>query len=120
MRRKFVKYMAGGMGAIGLVIVFASGHYFIGGNSAGLFGLLFGGIWAAVGLSRYFRINKFENRSFEWYRRKHPELCGSNGRVSCKNCNGKQIRARGLMQHSYTREHFCGVCGTTLYYTPEG
>ncbi len=120
MRRKFTKYMAGGFGIVGLLIVLVSGKLLVDGNSAGLFGLLFGGIWAVVGLGRYFRINKFENRNFDWYRRTYPDLCGRNGRVSCRSCNGKQIRARGLMRHSYTREHFCGVCGTTLYYTPEG
>ncbi|WP_180187938.1 hypothetical protein [Achromobacter insuavis] len=112
--------MAGIFGGAGLLIFLVSIHYLVNGLIGALFGLLFGAVWMIAGFGQYFRINRFERRNFDWYRHKHPQSYGANGRVSCAKCNGKHIRVRGLMQRSYTREHFCGTCGTTLYYTPEG
>jgi len=68
----------------------------------------------------YQRLRRFEAQSFAWYKTTYADRCAPNGRVSCKDCGSHQIRVRGLMQHTYTREHFCGRCGTTLYYSPEG
>jgi hypothetical protein len=120
MRRKLVKYMGAGFGAVGVLILIGSLWSLISGEAGGAFGILFGGIWTFAGLYSYARIRKFEERNFEWFRRTHPNSCGDNGRISCPSCNAHKIQVRGLMQHSYTREHFCGACGTTLYYTPEG
>lgn len=64
------------------------------------------------------RISKFQTQTYEWYRAQNPSHAHGGG-VSCKKCGGTRIHARGLMQHTYTREHFCTQCGTTLYYSPE-
>jgi len=71
-----------------------------------------------VGIYMWRRAHRFQTKNFVWYRAQFPHLVSHNS-VRCKECNGSHIRVRGLMQHSYTREHFCAHCGTTLYYSPE-
>lgn len=39
--------------------------------------------------------------------------------VKCPSCGAHGLRVRGLMQQTYTREHFCGQCGKTLYDSAE-
>lgn len=121
MRRKIGKWLGMLFGLIGLPLFLSSAQsFFIRDDSSALFLLLFGGVLTLAGFSQYFRFNKWEKKNFAWYKRKHPDFCDTNGRVACASCNGRHIRVRGLMQHSYTREHFCAACGTTLYYSPEG
>jgi hypothetical protein len=56
--------------------------------------------------------------NFEWFKAAHPaQVRGSS--VFCPGCGGNRIHARGLMQRTYMREHFCTTCGKTLYYSPE-
>ena len=65
------------------------------------------------------RRKELRERNFFWYSALHPE-CTSGKRVLCNVCKSDSVRIRGLMQGTYTREHFCGRCGETLYYSPEG
>lgn len=120
MQRTLVKYMNAGFGGAGLVISVAAGVCLFQGDVGGLAWLLFGGLWTIAGLGSYSRIRKFEQQDFSWFRQRHPNSCDGNGQLSCPSCQGNRIRVRGLMRHSYTREHFCEVCGRTLYYSPEG
>lgn len=50
------------------------------------------------------RVSTFESQNYDWYRRRYPSLVSAN-RVLCFNCKGSQVRVRGLMNHTYTREH---------------
>ncbi len=68
--------------------------------------------------SRLHRISRMAKQNFDWYRRTHPELVTNNG-VKCHSCGGNRIHARGLMQRTFLREHFCTQCGTALYYSRE-
>lgn len=120
MRRKFLKLIGFVFGFAGLVLLLGAAFLMSRGDTTGsLFWLLFGGVLSLAGFRQYFRLNRFEKRNFEWYKRTYPESC-ERRRVACTSCEGTHIRVRGLMQHSYTREHFCGTCGKTLYYSPEG
>ncbi len=74
------------------------------------------GVWSGWYGWRQVRI--YETQNYDWYRGHFPELVSAN-RVLCYRCKGAQIRVRGLMNHTYTREHVCGHCGTRLYYSPE-
>lgn len=81
-----------------------------------------GAVFAVVGpatiFSRLRTISKYQNQNYAWYKKQHPD-CIKGNRVYCCSCQSDQISVRGLMQQSYTREHFCRQCGTTLYYSPE-
>ncbi len=57
-------------------------------------------------------------QNYAWYRGEHPELVTQGG-VKCARCGGTRIHVRGLMRHSYFREHFCTQCGAALYYSAE-
>jgi len=65
------------------------------------------------------RINKFQKKTYQWYKSTHPLNIDGN-RVTCFSCGGGRIHVRSLMNHTYHRDHFCGDCGTTLYFSPEG
>ena len=81
---------------------------------------LFGSLLIAVilGARSWKRISRFQKETYDWYVKNHPELI-KNGRVSCKKCSGGIIHTRNLFKRTFTREHFCTQCGTTLYYSPE-
>jgi uncharacterized paraquat-inducible protein A len=59
-----------------------------------------------------------KKKGFDWYRSKYPQLV-RNGGVHCHKCEARDIRVHGL-QGSSIREHLCGRCGTTLYYSEAG
>ena len=91
--------------------------------------MLMGGIFALVAgilvvfnlyyvAQRLKLLAKFERMTFHAYKQAHPEHVSPRG-VSCFSCGGGRVQARGLMNHTYHREHFCPLCGTTLYYSPE-
>ena len=71
----------------------------------------------AVQRSSY--LDKLKKQDYTWYRNQYPEAM-RNGRIVCRQCQSRAIRVRGLMNRTYMREHFCGECGATLYYSPEG
>ena len=50
------------------------------------------------------------NKLFQLRKKEKMEHCTAN------NCTKY---TKNLMQGSFTREHHCGQCGTTLYYSPE-
>ena len=52
------------------------------------------------------------------YAKDHPAHVTDRG-VTCFQCKSPKIHTKNLMQGSFTREHHCGQCGTTLYYSPE-
>lgn len=57
-------------------------------------------------------------KSYDWYKTNHPENVQGN-KVTCFKCGSSRINIRSLLQQTYHREHFCGQCGQSLYYTPE-
>ena len=57
-------------------------------------------------------------KNFAWYKAQNPNYV-REGTVKCTGCEGTNTRVRGLMQRTFVREHFCGTCGKTLYYSPE-
>lgn len=83
---------------------------------------IIGGAFAGLGsynlLTSWRRITHYQTQTYNWYREQNPSHVHGNG-ISCKGCGGRHIHARGLMQHSYTRVHYCTQCGTNLYYSPE-
>lgn len=64
------------------------------------------------------RHKKFSIKTYHWYRKAYPDNVRSN-KVSCFKCGSDRIHVRGLMNHTYHREHLCYQCGTALYYSPE-
>lgn len=89
------------------------------GGSTITLGLGFTIIPAIVGVTNWIRVTKFQTQTYAWYRETYPKHAHTDGSVSCKNCGGRRIHIRGLLQHTYTREHVCGQCGTRLFYSPE-
>ena len=71
-------------------------------------------VWGTRLLAQYRR----RAQNFYWFAGRHPD-CVQHGRVACPSCGGSRINARGLMQRTYMREHFCVTCGHTLYYSRE-
>lgn len=74
-----------------------------------------------VCVNYFYKLNlnaqRLEN-NFDKYKADHPD-CVFGGRVKCYECGSQRVNARGLMNQTYTREHFCVQCGKTLYYSPE-
>lgn len=87
-----------------------------------MFEVLFviGFLFILISLTNFHKENKqrLEN-NFDKYKVDHPD-CISGGKVKCYTCGSQRVHARGLMNRTFTREHFCTQCGTTLYYSPEG
>lgn len=61
---------------------------------------------------------KKRSQNYAWYAQQHPD-CVIGDSVKCRSCGSRKIHTRNLMNHSYTRVHFCSKCGTNLYYSPE-
>lgn len=124
MQRTIGKYFGAGIGAVGMAIFIGGIGFLIYLPSVNLssFGILLilGLGLAFKGFSWHAQIRKFEERNLEWFKKNHTNSCGENGQISCPSCKSNQVRVRGLMQNTYTREHSCGACGTTLFYSPEG
>lgn len=64
------------------------------------------------------RISHYQTHTFQWYVGSFPSFF-RNQRVYCYACNAGKIHTRNLMNHTYTREHFCAQCGSTLYFSSE-
>lgn len=64
------------------------------------------------------QLHRFQTYDYLWYRGEFPELVRGN-RIACYRCHSDQVTVRQLMNRTYTRQHFCAQCGTTLYYSPE-
>ena len=82
------------------------------------FGLLFGlgFLRQANGIQK--RLEHYAANNYERYTKDHPAQVSPRG-VTCFKCNSPKIHTKNLMQGTFTREHHCGQCGTTLYYSPE-
>lgn len=65
------------------------------------------------------RINRFQKKTYLWYKATYPLNVDGN-RVTCFSCGSGRINVRSLMNHTYHRDHFCTQCGTSLYFSPEG
>ncbi len=75
-----------------------------------------------AGLVVFFKIRRWSHmnaKNYDWYRQSYPNACRSD-HVVCHKCQSHRIQAKNVMQQMYMREHFCGQCGETLYYSPEG
>lgn len=81
--------------------------------------LLMGSLMWRANFARIRLMERIENLTYDVYIRNNPHQ-HRHGSVTCNRCGSHKISARGLMQHTYHREHFCTQCGTTLYYSPEG
>lgn len=64
------------------------------------------------------RITRYQTQTYDWYIQAHPNAY-KNSRVFCNYCNSGKIHTKNLFNRTFTREHFCGQCGKTLYYSPE-
>lgn len=106
------------VGVISLAVPLIRGTSFIPVLDSSILALLFGTIFFFVGVSRYRKFTRFAKQTYDWYKQQYPELLTDQG-ARCYSCKSSSVRVRGLMNHTYTREHFCARCGATLYYSPE-
>ena len=79
-----------------------------------LFGAGF--LWQAHSIQK--RMEHYAANNYTKYAKDHPAHVTDRG-VTCFQCKSPKIHTKNLMQGSFTREHHCGQCGTTLYYSPE-
>jgi hypothetical protein len=109
-------------GVIGVVFfLFGLASVFSGiqGKGPGLFmGAMFLLVSSISLATLFWRFRKFSTRTYLRYRNDHPDSVKNNA-VNCFKCGSTRISVRGLMNHTYHREHLCTQCGTTLYYSPE-
>lgn len=103
---------------VGLAMLLPDKDGFEWGQSA-FMGMAFVAMAAFTMVRGVMRINKFQKKTYLWYKASYPLNVDGN-RVTCFSCGSPRINARGLMNHSYHREHYCTQCGATLYYSPEG
>lgn len=86
-------------------------------------GALLGAVFMSLGLFQMISgvrlINKFQKKTYLWYKATHPLNVDGN-RVTCFSCGSPRINVRALMNRTYHRDHFCTQCGTSLYFSPEG
>lgn len=54
--------------------------------------------------------------NYDWYREQHPNLVKS-GKVECYKCSATNVQVRIVRSDIYLREHACGQCGETLYFS---
>ncbi|MCA8297738.1 hypothetical protein LGN19_28500 [Burkholderia sp. AU30198] len=74
---------------------------------------------ALIVYSNQRRIKHMRARNYQWYRATYPDAMRGN-RVVCRSCGNDRVHVRNIMQHTFMREHFCGQCGESLYYSQEG
>lgn len=79
----------------------------------------FGSIFVISGWRAFRRMGRYIRHNFEWYRAEHPTAINRRGEVTCSSCHSPRVQMRLLMQGTYTREHSCGNCGTSLFYSGE-
>lgn len=82
-----------------------------------------GGVMFLIGLSLIYRnlkIKSLREKNFEWYRSTYPNAVDGKGQTKCFKCDSNRVHTKNLMNQTFTREHHCGNCGQTLYYSPEG
>ncbi len=82
-------------------------------------GLFLFSVISLICIMHFFKMKKMIEHNYQWYRQQHPE-CIQGKKIICHSCGADSIRVRGLMQRTFTREHFCGRCGEVLYFSPEG
>ncbi len=61
---------------------------------------------------------KIRAMDYVWYVGEHP-ACKTGNSVLCFACGSNNLRVERLMQQTYLRKHYCGRCGTSLYYSTE-
>ena len=102
-----------GGAAIGIFVLQGSDRFWAFGVGL-FFGLGF--LWQANGIQT--RMEHYAANNYTKYAKDHPAHVTDRG-VTCFQCKSPKIHTKNLMQGSFTREHHCGQCGTTLYYSPE-
>lgn len=100
-----------------LIVLFCGAFMLLGG--------FFAVVAAVIGASALFQafsrlrlLSRFSKMTYTAYKQEHPEHVTRHG-VTCHSCGAGRVHVRGLMNHTYRREHFCSQCGPTLYYSPE-
>jgi hypothetical protein len=83
------------------------------------FPLLIIGVPVFLITTRVRRNRRMKAKNYRWYRMQYPQAIRGD-RVACHSCGSTHIQVRNVMQRSFMREHFCGQCGESLYYSPEG
>lgn len=84
---------------------------------------VFGGMLLLVGLVIAYQGKKRQDlllKNFEWYRGEYPVAIDSKGQVKCFKCESSRIHTKNLMNRTFIREHHCGQCGQSLYFSSEG
>lgn len=81
--------------------------------------LFFIAFFAAIIIGNIRRKRRMMAKNYQWYRATYPEAFRGQ-RVTCKACGSDHVSVRNVMQRTFMREHFCGQCGESLYYSPEG
>jgi hypothetical protein len=84
---------------------------------SGLMTLLVTGVIFAFLQRRYQAFRRYQKETYQWYVQR--QQAHSSGRPVCTHCGGSFLQTRRLMRYTYTREHFCGTCGASLYYSEE-
>lgn len=64
------------------------------------------------------KLAQLKAMDYQWYAKTYP-TCVEGERVKCRSCGSAHSRTERLMGRTFLRRHFCGRCGTTLYYSPE-
>lgn len=64
------------------------------------------------------KLAKLRAMDYHWYAKANP-ACVAGGRVKCRSCGSAHSKTERLMGRTFLRRHFCGRCGTTMYYSPE-
>jgi ABC-type nickel/cobalt efflux system permease component RcnA len=65
------------------------------------------------------RMKRMRAKNYQWYLATYPDAVKGK-RVACHSCGHDHVQVRNVMQRTFMREHFCGQCGESLYYSPEG
>lgn len=70
-------------------------------------------------LFKEFKIQKMLAKNYAWYKENYPQAVDAKGQTSCFECKSMRIHAKNLINKTYVRQHHCGNCEKTLYYSPE-
>lgn len=84
-----------------------------------LFPFLFLGVPGYLIFRRLKLKSRMKSMSFKQYCIDYPNAFSGN-RLVCHTCKSDRVQVKNVMRRTFMREHFCGQCGQTLYYTPEG
>lgn len=81
-----------------------------------------GCILMVIGAVNFFREVKRDGllaKNYAWYKKTYPQAVNPAGQAACFVCNSSRLHTKNMMNQTYLREHHCGNCGQSLYYSPE-